>query len=141
MEILFRYVSGLASSLAALFCPIATLISAATAFIFVDFITGIAASRAVAKREGREWHIESRKAWRTVLKLGFTVVAIVMTWVIDVHLLGFMHLHLANLFTGFVCGVELWSFLENAASISRAPIFVWLGRWVKRRVEREVKHE
>ena len=22
-----------------------------------------------------------------------------------------------------------------------APIFVWLGRWVKRRVEREVKHE
>lgn len=141
MEILFKYVNALCAALVALFYPIATLVCVATAFIVIDFLTGVVASRAVARREGRRWWFESHKAWRTLLKLGFTTMAIVMMWVIDNHLLGFMHLHLANLFTGFVCGVELWSFLENAASISRAPLFVWLGRWVKHRVGKEVSDE
>ena len=81
---------------------------------------------------------ESRKAWRTIVKAGFVAVAIVMMWIIDNTLLGFMELHLANLFTGFVCGVELWSFLEIASRISGAQIFDWLVRWVKRRINREV---
>jgi hypothetical protein len=107
----------------------------------VDFITGVIASRAEARREGREWWFESRKAWRTVIKAGFVAIALVMMWVLDYHVLEFMHLNMAKLFTGFVCGVELWSFLENAATISRAPLFEWMSRWVKRRVEREVKDE
>jgi hypothetical protein len=52
-----------------------------------------------------------------------------------------MHLNIAKLFTGFVCGVEMWSFLENAATISRSPLFEWMSRWVKRRVGREVGDE
>ena len=141
MEMLCKYFSVLLASLCGLLCPIAPLISAAMAFIIVDFITGVVASRAVAKREGREWWIESRKAWRTVLKGGFVAIAIVMMWVIDHAILEFMHLNLANLFTGFVCGVELWSFLENATTISGSPLFEWLGRWVKRRVGKEVGDE
>lgn len=42
-------------------------------------------------------------------------VGIALTWLIDRFVLPFAELHLANLFTGFVCGVELWSYLENAA--------------------------
>ena len=122
-------------------CPIAPLISTALLFIAIDFVTGIMASRTVAHREGREWWIESRKAWRTVYKAGFTAVAIIMMWLIDHVLLGFMNLNIANLFTGFVCGVELWSFLENATTISSSPLFSWLGKWVKRRVEKEVNNE
>ena len=141
MEILCKYISAALAGLCALLCPIAPLVTTAMIFIIIDFVTGIAASYSVAHRENREWWIESHKAWRTILKAGFTAVAIVMMWLIDTLLLDFMELHLANLFTGFICGVELWSFLENAASISRAPIFVWLGRWVKRRVEKEVHHE
>jgi phage-related holin len=99
------------------------------------------ASRVVARREGREWWLESRKAWRTIFKAGFTAVAIIMMWLIDSILLDFMNLNLANLFTGFVCGVELWSFLENATAISDSPLFGWLSRWVKRRVTREVDDE
>jgi phage-related holin len=124
-----------------LLCPIIPLINAATAFIFIDFLSGIAASRAVAKREGKEWWFESRKAWRTIFKAGFVAVAIVMTWIIDHYMLDFLSLNLANLFAGFVCGIELWSFLENAATISNAPIFEWLGRWVKRRIGEEVSDE
>lgn len=141
MEVLFRYFSAFVASLCGLLCPIAPLITTATLFIVVDFITGVIASHAEARREGREWWFESRKAWRTVIKAGFVAIAIVMMWVLDYHVLEFMHLNMAKLFTGFVCGVELWSFLENAATISRAPLFEWMSRWVKRRVEREVKDE
>lgn len=141
MEVLFRYFSAFVASLCGLLCPIAPLITTATLFIVVDFITGVVASHAEARREGREWWFESRKAWRTVIKAGFVTIAIVMMWVLDYHVLEFMNLNMAKLFTGFVCGVELWSFLENAATISRAPLFEWMSRWVKRRVEREVKDE
>lgn len=122
-------------------CPVSPLVTAALLFIAIDFVTGIAASRAVARREGREWRIESRKAWRTVFKAGFVALAIVMMWVIDSAILDFMHLNLAKLFTGFVCGVELWSFLENAAAISGSPLFELMGRWVKRRMGEEVIDE
>ncbi len=141
MEVLFRYFSAFVASLCGLLCPIAPLITTATLFIVVDFITGVVASHAEARREGRRWWFESRKAWRTVIKAGFVAIAIVMMWVLDYHVLEFMNLNMAKLFTGFVCGVELWSFLENAATISRAPLFEWMSRWVKRRVEREVKDE
>ena len=90
---------------------------------------------------GREWWFESRKAWRTILKAGFVAIAIVMMWIVDHHVLEFMQLNMAKLFTGFVCGVELWSFLENASAISRSPLFEWMGRWVKRRIGEEVGDE
>ena len=122
-------------------CPVSPLVAAALLFIAIDFVTGIAASRAVARREGSAWRIESRKAWRTVFKAGFVALAIVMMWVIDSAILDFMHLNLAKLFTGFVCGVELWSFLENAAAISGSPLFEWMGRWVKRRMGEGVTDE
>jgi phage-related holin len=138
MEILFRYFSGIATALTALLCPIAPLIIATTLFILIDFITGVIASRAEARREGRGWWFESRKAWRTVLKLCFVLISIVLISIIDSHILGFMNLNLANIFTGFVCGVELWSFIENASTISRAPLFKWLSKWVKRRIDHQI---
>ena len=141
MEILCKYISATLAGLCAMLCPIAPLIATALLFIAIDFVTGIMASRTVARREGREWWIESRKAWRTVYKAGFTAVAIIMMWLIDHVLLGFMNLNIANMFTGFVCGVELWSFLENATTISSSPLFSWLGRWVKRRITKEVDNE
>ena len=141
MVALFKYVSGCVAALVAMLCPVSPLVTAALRFIAIDFVTGIAASRAVARREGSEWRIESRKAWRTVFKAGFVALAIVMMWVIDSAILDFMHLNLAKLFTGFVCGVELWSFLENAAAISGSPLFELMGRWVKRRMGEEVIDE
>lgn len=141
MEILCKYISATVAGLCALLCPIAPLVATALLFIAIDFVTGIMASRMVARREEREWRIESRKAWRTIFKAGFTAVAIIMMWLIDSVLLDFMNLNLANIFTGFVCGVELWSFLENATVISDSPLFSWLSRWVKYRVKREVDNE
>ena len=141
MAALYKYISAVVLSLCGLVCPIAPLIAATTLFVVIDFITGILASRAEARRAGEVWHLQSRKAWRTVSKAGFVALAIVMMWIIDSTILGFMHLNLANIFTGFVCGVELWSFVENAARISGAPLFEWISRWFKRRIGKEVGGE
>ena len=141
MEILFKYISGAVVALVGMLCPITPLIASAMLFISIDFITGILASRAEAKRAGESWRVERRKAWRTVVKAGFVALAIVMMWIIDATILGFMHLHLANIFAGFVCGVERWSFIENASRISGAPLFEWIGRWLKRRIGMEVGGE
>ncbi|MEG1611543.1 MAG: phage holin family protein, partial [Alistipes sp.] len=134
-------VSGLAAALVALFAPIAPLVVCAVLFIGIDFVTGAAASRAVARRAGRLWWFESREAWRTITKLGLVITAIAMSWLIDSCVLGFMELNLARLFTGFTCGVELWSFLENASQLSDAPLFGWMRRYVHRRIKREVGDE
>ena len=115
MEALFRFVSGVAAGIAALFAPIGPLAATTVVFIGVDFLSGVAADRAAALREGRAWYFESCKAWRTVLKLALALTAISMAWLIDSCVLDFMRLNLARLLTGFTCGVELWSFLENAA--------------------------
>lgn len=139
MEALYRFFSGTAAGLLALFAPIGPLVATAVAFIAIDFLTGVAADRAVARREGRVWYFESCKAWRTVLKLALAVTAIAMAWLIDCCVLDFMELHIARLFTGFTCGVELWSFLENAAQLSDAPLFRWLRRYVRRRIRKEVE--
>lgn len=138
METLYRFVSGAAAGVAALFAPVGPLVACALLFIGIDFLTGVAASRAVARREGRAWFFESCEAWRTVLKMWLTLTAIAMAWLIDSCVLDFMQLNVARLFTGFTCGVELWSFLENAAQLSDAPLFRWLRRYVRRRIDREV---
>lgn len=141
METLYRFFSGVVAGLAALFAPIGPLIFTTMLFIGIDFVAGVAADRATARREGRLWYFESYKAWRTVVKLALALTAIVMAWLIDRCVLDFMQLNLARMLAGFTCGVELWSFLENAAQLSEAPLFQWLRRYVKRRIGKEVGDE
>ena len=139
MDALYRSVSGAAAGIAALFAPIGPLVATCMLFIGIDLLTGVAADRAAARREGRTWFFESCRAWRTVLKLALAVTAIGMAWLIDQCVLDFLQLNLARIFAGFTCGVELWSFLENAAQLSDAPLFRWLRRYVRRRIRKEVE--
>ncbi len=139
MEALYRVVSGVVASLAALFAPISELVACALLFIAVDFLTGVAADRRQALREGREWFFESHLARLTVRKGALTILTIAMAWLLDCFLLPPLELHLARLFTGFVCGVEFWSFLENAAQLSDDPLFRWLRRYARRRLRKEVE--
>ena len=46
METLYRLVSGAAAGIAALFAPIGPLVACAVVFIGIDFLSGVAASRA-----------------------------------------------------------------------------------------------
>ena len=132
---------GTISSVAALFAPVQPLVCCALAFVCVDFATGVAASYKRAGRMKRPWAFESDKAWRTVYKLVFVTVGIAMTWLIDTCILPFAGLRLANLFTGFVCGVELWSYLENAAEISEHPLFRKLKKYMKPEIDRKLEKD
>jgi hypothetical protein len=55
MEALYRFFSSIVVSIFSLFAPIHSVIFCALGFDVVDIITGVAASRAVALREGRRW--------------------------------------------------------------------------------------
>ncbi len=113
-----KYISGLIAGVLSFFAPVEPLLVIALAFITIDFVTGILADRHKVRAGGSEWHFESCKAWRTVKKLSFVMAGIMLAWMLDSLLLSFVNLKLANLFTGFVCGVEFWSYLENATTLT-----------------------
>lgn len=131
---LFKLIFGAMSAIVGLFAPIAGLISCAITFVTVDFVTGVLASRHRAARLGKVWSFESHRAWNTVRKLVIIIVGIALSWLIDSLILGFAHLRLANLFTGFTCGVELWSFLENGAEVCNYPPFRWLRQFMQKQL-------
>ena len=106
-----------------------------TIFEFVDFITGCVKSGVVAKRQGKTFAFESVKAWRTIYKYIFLLIGIVLCEMLDHTVALEGRLRFANYFTGFACGVEFWSFLENAAIISDHPLFRWLRKFMKFKVE------
>ncbi len=106
-------------------------------FECVDFITGCWKSFVIARRKGENPAFESIKAWRTIYKVVFIFVGIVLSEMLDATL-SVERLRLANFFTAFCCGIEFWSFLENAAEISEHPIFRWLKKFMKHKVEDEL---
>ena len=138
MEAIYRCANGAILGLAALFAPIKPLILCALSFILVDFVTGVIASRCEAKQRGEQWYFSSHEAWRTIRKAGFVLLTISMSWLIEWCILDFVTLNLTRILTGAICGVEMWSFLENASVLSDAKLFEWLRKYVKRKVEEEI---
>lgn len=133
-----KTITGSIASVLSLLSPVQPLVVCALLFTAIDFVTGVAADRKRSRDKGVRWAFESRKAWRTVYKLTFTTAGIVMAWMIDRYIFPFATLNLANLFTGFVCGVELWSYLENAAELSEHPVFRWLQQYMKQKIDNEL---
>lgn len=138
MEAMYRFINGVILGLAALFAPIKPVVLCALLFIFIDFVTGVIASRCVAKQRGEEWFFSSHEAWRTIRKAGFVLLTIAMSWLIECCILDFMMLNITRVIAGAICGVELWSFLENASVLSDSKLFEWLRRYVKHRVTKEL---
>ena len=138
MEAIYRCANGAILGLAALFAPIKPLILCALSFILIDFVTGIVASRCEAKQRDERWYFSSHEAWRTIRKAGFVLLTISMCWLIEWCILDFVTLNLTRIITGAICGVEMWSFLENASVLSDAKVFEWLRNYVKRKVEKEI---
>lgn len=130
--------AGLLAGLASYFVHnLLPLIITVIVFEVIDFATGVWKSAVLSKRKGEHFAFESVKAWRTIYKIVFILFGIVMSEMLDV-VLGSHDLRLANYFTAFCCGVEFWSFLENAAVISEHPIFRWLKRFMREKVEDKI---
>ena len=106
-----------------------------TVFEIIDFVTGVVKSSVTAKRKGERFAFESIKAWRTIYKFVFILIGILLAEMLDHTIASETRLRFANYFTGFCCGIEFWSFLENAAVISEHPLFLWLRKFMKFKVE------
>ena len=106
-----KQLTVLLTALAGLLAPVQTLVCCALAFVCIDFVTGVVASRVRARRQQARWAFESAKAWRTVYKI--------------------------VLVTG---GVELWSYLENAAELSDHPLFRGLQKLMKQKIDNQLNH-
>lgn len=141
MEALYKFFSGLVAATLALFAPIAPLVICSLTFIAIDFVSGVLADRRTAIRAGRVWYFESCRAWHTIIKATLVVTLLGMGWLLESCVLTFVDWHLARWLAGFACGVELWSFVENAAQLSDAPLFRWLRRYVHRRVQKQLSDE
>ncbi len=141
MENTFKCLWGCVAGFFALFAPAQGLIVCAMAFVAMDFVTGIVAGRCRSRRAGLQWRFSSRRAWDTVTKLIFVMAGIALAWMLDSMVLTFVELHLAKIFTGFVCGVEFWSYLENAADITGHPIFGAVKNLLKKKVGRAIGHD
>ena len=107
-------------------------------FEVVDFVTGLIKSAVVSKRKGEHFAFESIKAWRTIYKLIFLILGIVLCEMLDRALSLESRFRFANYFTVFCCGIELWSFLENAAVISDHPIFRALRKVMRVKIEEQI---
>lgn len=138
MDTLLKWIMAVVGSLLSLFAPVTPLVLCALAFVMIDFVMGILAGRKRAARQHKDWYFSSDKAWKTVIKLTCIVVGIGMCHLIDTQIIDFMNLHLAKLFTGMVCGIEMWSYLENAMEISDAPVFRSLQKYVGKKMKDEV---
>lgn len=110
-------------------------------FEAVDFVTGCIKSYVVSKRRKERFAFESIKAWRTIYKLVFILIGIVLAEMLDHTISAEGRLRFANYFTAFCCGVEFWSFLENSAVISEHPVFLWLRQFMKFKVEDQIGME
>lgn len=128
-------VGFLAGFAAAFSCDIIPLLVTAAIFEVVDFVTGVMKSAVLARRTGGRFAFESIKAWRTIYKCVFIFIGICLAELLDRTLSPESRLRFANYFTAFCCGVEFWSFLENAAAISDHPLFRWLRKYMKFKVE------
>lgn len=136
MDNIFKIATGMIAGILSYLAPIQGLIICAMIFVGIDFITGVWASKVRAKRRGDPWGFESQRARKTAYKLALIMAGIILAWLVDSIILDYMNLKLAHLFTGFVCSVEFWSYLENAAEISDHPIFRGVKKYMKKRVDK-----
>ena len=104
-------ITGAASWVAGTFAPIWTVLLILCIFIFTDAFLGCKVSRSQGKK------CESRRFRKTLRKFGWASAIVWFSNAVDVHILTSFNAHLVEFFAGAIAGVELWSILENLATL------------------------
>ena len=99
------------------FAPIATIIHVMLIFILIDCLSAIWAARK------NNIPIESRKMRKTVIKMFWYIMAVLMAHTMEVTF-NLQFAHLAQISGGFVCMVEIKSVFENITKITNEPVFM-----------------
>ena len=100
-------------------------------FIACDFVTGISA--AIKERQ----IITSNGLSRTIKKLLMYTMVIVLVHAIDKDMLVVVDLGLAKICATIICGIELYSILENCYRLTGNRVFKILTRFTLKKIEDE----
>jgi phage-related holin len=122
------------SSILSIFAPVSKLAIVAFVFVVIDFILGLFVSIRV-----RKVGFMSEKLYKSIWKLLGIEVSICLAYLLDAYVIApSLSLHLANIFTGIICGTELWSILTHFAILSDHPVFRLIKKWGKAEIENKV---
>lgn len=98
-------------------------------FILADMLAGMYASL----KEGK--HLESNKMQRTVIKTITYSTSIILLHGIDMYLLTIADCGLARIGATIICGIELYSILENFYRATGNVVFKVLTQFTLRKIE------
>ena len=120
------------TSILAFFEPLWVLMLWFFIFIACDFITGISAS--IKERK----IITSNKMSRTIKKLMMYSMVIVLVHAIDKDMIIWVDLGLARICATIICGIELYSILENCYRLTGNAVFKVLTQFVLKKTNDEI---
>lgn len=100
-------------------------------FVAVDMISGVSA--AIKERK----IITSNKLSRTIRKLAMYCTVIVLVHSIDTYMMTLVNLGLARICATIICGIELYSILENCYRITGNRVFKILTQFTLKKIEKE----
>lgn len=119
------------SSVIAFFEPLWVLMLWFFVFVACDMVTGISAS--IKERKT----ITSNKLSRTIKKMLMYTMVIVLVHAIDKDMLVVVDLGLAKICATIICGIELYSILENCYRITGNRVFKVLTQFTLKKIEKE----
>ena len=119
------------SGVLAFFEPLWVLMLWFFIFVLCDMVTGISAS--IKERK----IITSNKLSRTIKKLLMYTMVIVLVHAIDKDMLVVVDLGLAKICATIICGIELYSILENCYRITGNKVFKVLTQFTLKKIESE----
>ncbi len=134
-----RLLYGGGAALLSLINPVVEVLIGLAVLVFVDFVSGVMASRQRAKDKGEDWMFSSDKCWKTLYKLEIIVVVVMGFWFVD-HRILTMHenLYLMRYAAAFICGAELYSLIENGYDITKADVFKALLIFTQKKINKAV---
>lgn len=110
------------------FFPLYILLLWMFIFVISDMVSGM-----LAARQRRE-KLTSKKLKKTVSKIAWYSSVIILVHGLDKSVLPFVDLYAAQIVTGIICGVELYSNLENLYCITDNRVFYLLTQWTTKKI-------
>lgn len=123
-KIAYTIVGGVGS----FFLPLYVLLFWMFTFVIIDMISGMLAARQ------RGETLCSKKMKRTISKIMWYSSVIILVHGLDTGVLPFIDLYASQIVTGIICGVELFSNLENLYSSTGNKVFYLLTQWTNKKI-------
>ena len=124
-----RLWSYLITSIIAFFEPVGVVLLWMLIFIFADMLAGMYASL----REGK--HLESHKMQKTVVKVITYSTSIILLHGLDTYMITFLECGLAKIGATIICGIELYSILENFYRATGNEVFRVLTKFTLKKIK------